>query len=64
MAQPKSVIVVNPFHVEADSVAAKMLETWKGAGGTYRDLFTKALMHYSATGQYGKDLKQIGKGEK
>ncbi len=64
MAQPKNVLVVNQFYLPSDSVGAKMVETWKRAGGTYRDLFTRALMHYSVTGQYGKDLKQIGKGEK
>ena len=59
-----NVIVVSPFYLVADSIGAEMVRTWKEAGGTYRDLFTRALMHYSVTGQYGKDLKQIGKEEK
>ena len=64
MAQPKNVLVVNQFYLPSDSVGAKMVEMWKRSGGTYRDLFTRALMHYSVTGQYGKDLKQIRKGER
>ena len=63
MAQPKNVLVVNQFYLPSDSVGAEMVRTWKRAGGTYRELFTRALWTYYESGEYVAELKRMGKEE-
>jgi hypothetical protein len=58
--EQKAIITVSPFDLPANSVAAAMLATWKLAGGTYKDLFLRSLMYYSATGEFRRGLRELG----
>uniref|UniRef100_A0A6H1Z7J3 Uncharacterized protein n=1 Tax=viral metagenome TaxID=1070528 RepID=A0A6H1Z7J3_9ZZZZ len=55
-----SEIWVSGFRIAADSVGAAMLAEWKREGGTYKDLMLKSLAHFTASGEYKKELKKLG----
>jgi hypothetical protein len=60
MMPKEPMVTISGFDVPADSVAVAMMETWKQAGGTYKDLWWKALMYFSASGEFRRGLMNLG----
>jgi hypothetical protein len=62
MTSSKALRRVNGFYIPAESVMAAMLEAWKEAGGTYKDLLWRALSHYAAEGEFLAALRRLDAG--